>query len=202
MIKGTLAAHTIKGFDVSAYQPYTDFPRMKRDGHSFCFLKATEGITYFDKCFKIFWQRSKEAGLIRGAYHFFHPSSDPIKQAENFCMSVGPLASDDLPMVLDWETTDSVPSAQDRIRGLAFLNKVHSLSGKPPIIYGAPYFLHALGLSADFRQYPLWIAHYGVKSPLVPEPWTQFSFWQFSDSGIDYNLFNGSLEQLMKIAHG
>src|SRR3989304_316015 len=55
-----------------------------------------------------------------------------------------------------------------------------------------------------FKQYPLWIANYGVTKPLVPKPWTEWTFWQFTDKGdgsiygvesknIDLNYFNGDL---------
>lgn len=202
MIKGKVADHTVKGFDVSAYQPKTDFQKMKGQGYQFCFVKATEGVSYIDKTFKQFWIKAKDAGLVRGAYHFFHPKYDPIEQANSFCRIVGQLETNDLPLVMDWESTDGVIALQDRLNGWSFLNRVKTLTGKSPIIYGGPYFLEALNLSGEFASHPLWVAHYGVKAPLVPNPWTYFTFWQYSDDGVDYNIFNGSMEQLLKIAHG
>ena len=30
------------------------------------------------------WSGARNAGLLRGAYHFFHPGIDPVEQAEFF----------------------------------------------------------------------------------------------------------------------
>lgn len=202
MIKVSPGLNTVKGFDISSYQPNFDFKKAVAAGHQFCFLKATEGISVTDKTFVAHRGGAKAAGLLTGAYHYYHPSSDPIHQATHFANVVGPLAKDDLPCVMDWETSDSVPSAQDRTNGMVFIKKVRELTGKDPIIYGGPYFLNDLALTLEFKNYPLWVAHYGTSAPLVPFPWRVWSFWQYSDSDADYNLFNGKIEQLLKIAHG
>lgn len=194
-----VSAHgfTVPGFDVSHYQPNFDFQKARLEGNLFCFLKATEGSTYVDKSFTSHWKNAKSAGLLVGAYHFFHPQSDPIQQAKHFAQVVGPLSAEDLPCVLDWETTDNVPSAQDRLEAMAFLNEVKILTKKNPIIYTGPYFAEALKLGTDFKQFPLWVAHYGTKAPLVPDPWKIWSFWQYTDDqGIDKNIFNGSFDRL------
>jgi len=67
---------------------------------------------------------------------------------------------------------------------------------------------------AYFKQYPLWIANYGVDSPLVPAPWdkNEWTLWQITDNGdgalygvesknIDLNYFNGD-EASFKAAFG
>jgi hypothetical protein len=54
-----------------------------------------------------------------------------------------------------------------------------------------------------WKQYPLWIAAYGPAA-LIPAPWSEYKFWQFTDNGsgpdygvasgnIDLNSFNGTL---------
>jgi microcystin-dependent protein len=111
--------------------------------------------------------------------------------------------------VLDFEVTDGAPGHDDVVDGLTFLRAVKKLTGKNPIVYCGPYFFHALGNGVDmYKEYPLWVAHYGTKCPLVPAPWSAWSFHQFSDKGHvpgvsgdgeDANLFNGSLEQLKKM---
>jgi lysozyme len=194
------ASQTIKGFDVSHFQPHLDFASQKASGMQFCFLKATEGVSYVDASFKSHWAHAKAAGLLRGAYHFFHPRFEPKAQAVHFVNTVGQLEADDLPCVIDWETTDHMPTPVDVRNGLEFIHEVKRLTGKDPIVYGGPYFLHALCLPEELKEYPLWVAHYGTSAPLVPEPWQVWSFWQYSDAGIDFNLFNGSLDQLKKLA--
>ena len=54
---------------------------------SYVFIKATEGTSLKDKHFKKHWRKAKEAGVRRGAYHFFRSSTDPEKQAKHFIKS-------------------------------------------------------------------------------------------------------------------
>lgn len=199
MIKVPSHGETIKGFDVSHYQSNFDFQKARIDGNAFCFLKATEGVSYVDKAFHSHWAKAKSAGLLVGAYHFFHPKQDPEDQAEHFAKTVGSLSADDLPCVLDWETTDNVPSDTDRLRALAFLERIHTLTKKNPIIYMSPYFGQSISLTVEFSHYPLWIAHYGTSAPLIPLPWKYWTFWQYSEHETDHNLFNGGMEQLRRL---
>ncbi len=197
MIKVPAKGQTIHGFDVSHYQPHFDFQKARVDGNLFCFLKATEGTSYIDSSFHSHWKNAKAAGLLVGAYHFFRPTADAVAQANHFVQTVGALAADDLPCVLDWETTDNVPATKDLQRGFVFLEQVAVLTKKRPIVYTGPYFAQALHLTLDFAKYPLWVAHYGTSAPLVPSPWTDWTFWQYAeDHGLDKNLFNGDINHL------
>lgn len=194
---------TVGGFDVSHYQ--TDLSlhaKMKAHGSHFCIVKASEGAHNVDGLFHKHWQAAKAQGMITGAYSFFHPSQDPIAQAKLLESIIGKLGPGDLGPVIDWETTDGTASVKDREAGYAFLHEVEKATGKTPIVYGAPYFLNALALDAQrFQRFPLWVAHYGAKCPLVPSPWTNWTMWQYSGSGqVDLNLFNGSLDQLKALA--
>jgi lysozyme len=195
---------TIAGADVSSYQPQIDWVKLKAGGIHFVFIKASEGATVRDRCFEMHWQNAKAAGLIRGAYHFYHPSVDPLVQAKVFSDVIGTLDVGDLPPVMDWEVTDGVPSVGDLLNGKIFLDEVQKLTGRKPIIYSGPYFMQELGATVSLAQYPLWIAHYSEKCPLVPFPWPTWTFWQQSGGATvpgvigscDYDLFNGTLTDL------
>ena len=56
------------GIDVSAHQGTIDWVRAARDGITFAYVKTTEGRDFTDERFDENW---REAGLDRGAYHFF-----------------------------------------------------------------------------------------------------------------------------------
>jgi lysozyme len=192
----------VNGFDISSYQPVVDFKLYKANGNEFCFIKASENL-YKDPCFDAHWANSKAAGILRGAYHYYHPKDDALAQANYFSNVVGKLGAGDLPCVMDWETTDGFPSSVDRAGGALFLQTVAEKTGKTPIVYGSPYFLQDLLLDESFANYALWIAHYQTKCPLVPTPWKYWSFWQYTDGGasnMDLNKFNGPLSQLQKFA--
>lgn len=198
--------HTVKGIDISHWQPHVNFDEAVKNGVKFCMLKVTEGTHYVDPTWERRRQLCHNVGIIPGFYHFFRPASPAIKQAEFFCAKVGKLKAGEMPMILDWETTDGVPSAYDVASGLSFCDVVEQHTGRPPMIYGSPYFLEALRLAGgQVRRFPLWIAHYGTNSPLIPTAWDNWTFWQTSESYhlpgtgvVDANLFNGTEEDLRK----
>lgn len=187
---------TVKGVDVSKWQQPQDWQAFKANGVEFAFIKATEGTTIVDHMYTRHKVGARAAGLLIGAYHFFHPKYDPKAQAQLFASTVGAC---DLGFVMDWETTNGVPSAADQAAGHQFLQTVEGLTKRVPIIYTSPYFAQSLALDPAFAKYPLWVAHYGVKCPLVPQPWAKWTFWQYSDKGLDFNLFNGTGADLKKL---
>ena len=46
----------------------------------FVFMKATEGGDHADDTFPFNFDQAHRYGFIRGAYHFFSPKTDPLKQ--------------------------------------------------------------------------------------------------------------------------
>lgn len=194
MVKVCAGIETVKGIDVSRWQTNIDWKAQAKDGVRFMFAKATEGLNQVDSMFEKHIAGAKAQGILVGAYHFFHPSSSPEVQAQHFINVAGGVTKT---LVMDWETSDGMPAEADRTAGSRFLTALMNRSIiSMPIIYGSPYFLEALKLSGDMEGHHLWVAHYGTKCPLVPKPWTDWKFWQTSDQGIDYNLFNGSEAQL------
>lgn len=161
----------------------------------FAFMKATEGIGNTDPQFQRNWKRAKQAGMVRGAYHFFIGSKDGKMQAENFINTVD-LEKGDLPPVLDVEQANgnSTMNLQREIK--QWLETVENYYQVRPIIYtNVDFYNQRLG--HDFDKYPLWIAHYyQPQQPRIDRTW---SFWQHSDKGrvngifsrVDFNVFNG-----------
>ena len=98
---------------MSHWQGTINWTSVKNSGKAFAFCKATEGATYTDPTFASNWAAMKAAGLIRGAYHFGRPGSDPVVQANRFCDVVGP-RDGDLQMTLDLEATDGKTPSQVR----------------------------------------------------------------------------------------
>jgi lysozyme len=201
-------ATTTPGIDVSHYQGAVDWGKVKSAGMAFAFAKATEGTSVSDSMFAVNWPGIKNAGLVRGAYHFFHASKDATDQANYFLdavQSAGGFLPGDLPPVIDFENSSldglSNPAVQSGVS--AWLQAVASKTGVTPMIYTA----HSVGnqyLAGQFGSYPLWIANYGVVSPSLPQGWTNWQFWQYSQSGsvsgiagnVDMDYFNGTPDQL------
>lgn len=190
----------ISGIDVSSYQGQIDWKTMKQRGYDFTFIKATEGQSWVDKCFMANWVGAKLAGLATGAYHFFHPAQDVGNQVHQFLTTMGDLRDGDLPPVLDWEITNNIDPDKQKQAAMKWLTDVEKALGVVPIIYGSPSFFEDLGDLSAFSRFGLWIAHYGVASPIVPAPWKDYLFWQTNSiRGLDYDSFNGTEEELASI---
>jgi len=199
---------TVAGIDVSAWNPNINWPRIKMAGRDFVFIKATEGTSYVSGTFPGDWAEAKAAGILRGAYHYFRPGSDPVEQAQIFLETMGELGADDLPALFDWEEDDGISPAVQIARAKTWLLLVEQATGKIPIIYTGPSFWNSLGNPTDFIRHALFIANYQVNCPWTPAPWTTWTFWQHTDQGIvdgspgelDLDHFNGTLEELRRFA--
>ncbi|HEY0751079.1 MAG TPA: glycoside hydrolase family 25 protein [Chitinophagaceae bacterium] len=194
------SGYEIHGIDVSRYQDRISWEAVKEmevQGIKlgFAFIKATEGNGRVDPFFKRNWKRAKDAGVVRGAYHFFIPTKDGNAQAQNFVKQVK-LGPGDLPPVLDVEQTLGVSSENIRKEVLKCLDVWEEYYKVKPIIYTNADFYkrHLLGY---FDNYPLWVAHY--LQPHQPRISRDWSFWQHSETGrvngikgkVDFNVFNG-----------
>jgi lysozyme len=200
--------YTVHGIDVSRYQQTVSWPsvramRVNNIKIDFAFIKATEGTVRDDPYFTRNWKKCKEAGIVRGAYHFFLPNKDGRAQAENFIGTVD-IEPGDLPPVLDVEHTYGVPTALLQKRVKEWLSVVHNHYGIRPILYTNVDF-YTQYLKDEFDTYPLWVAHYlRHDGPRIYRDW---HFWQHSEKGqvngiaskVDFNVFNGSMEQLNKL---
>ncbi|MCZ0900760.1 GH25 family lysozyme, partial [Microcoleus sp. HI-ES] len=130
---------SIRGIDVSDYQPNVNWPAVARDGIAFAFVKSTEGATFVAQTFARNWAAMKAAGIQRGAYHFFQPASSIQGQIDLFLKTVK-LEAGDLPPVLDVETTGGLSADQLCDRAAIWLEAVEKATLMRPIIYTYPGF--------------------------------------------------------------
>ena len=196
--------YKVHGIDVSHHQGTIDWDAVKATEKGeypirFAFMKATEGGDYKDRRFDENFSQAKEAGLIRGAYHFYNPNTDPIRQADFFISQVK-LKRGDLAPVLDIERKPK-DVAQMQADLKLFLQRLEQHYGVKPIIYTSYKYKKRYLNDPEFDAYPLWIAHYYVDLLAYEGTW---QFWQHTDYGVvpgiesnvDLNVFNGSLEEL------
>lgn len=200
--------YSIHGIDVSKYQHLISWDgvkkmKVKEIQLGFAFIKATEGTGYTDPQFRRNWKKSKDAGIVRGAYHFFTPSRDGKAQAANFISEVK-LEEGDFPPVLDVEQLNSTPVAQLKKETKEWLEIVEAHYGIKPIIYTNVDFYNRY-LGQEFDEYPLWVAHY--YQPVQPRIRRGWVLWQHSDRGrvngivspVDFNVFNGDSAEFRQL---
>lgn len=203
-----LAQYNMHGIDVSKYQGDIDWETLATTPFDnkqmrFSFIKATEGLDITDEQFKDNWKNAKEAGLTRGAYHFFIAGISGKLQALHFIQKVF-LEKSDLPPVIDIEETYDINSDTLRYQLQECLTIIEEHYKIKPIIYTSVHF-HQQYLKSFFVNYPLWIAHYTSNSkPNINVPWL---FWQHTNTGmisgidknVDFNVFNGDSLAFAKI---
>jgi lysozyme len=204
------------GFDISLWQDSNSTPQMvdflkaKAAGIRFAFIKAAQG-NWLDQDFVLNWASSKKAGLLRGAYHFLDWRYPLIEQARFFS---GVLRTDpgELPPVLDFESRVNVPDRATASQAAkSFVLIVEQELKRRPILYTSPgYWMEFGSVDPFWRNYPLWIAHYTTAdAPIVPAPWKEYAFWQYTSHGdgpaygveslnVDLNWYNGTLAELQK----
>jgi lysozyme len=204
---------TTDGIDVSIYQGTIDWSAVHTAGMQFAFIRVSDGVQSPDSMFVRNFQHSHAAGMLRGAYQYFRPGDNPLLQANLLLDSIaqaGGAAADDLPAVLDIETTDGV-SAQAIARNMTtWLARIEQVTGRRAVVYTAPDVWPILADSPAFGDFPLWVAHYGVPCPRMPLGWTDWRFWQYSSTGhiagvpamVDLDHFNGTRDELIGFANG
>ena len=194
----------IHGIDLSHYQGKINWNQLDNVqqgpfGIRFIFMKASEGGDLEDSTFRSNFDSARAHDFIRGAYHFFNPKSDPIKQADFFIANAD-LDSLDLPPVLDIEKKgDDLQKFRNDVR--IWLQRIEEHYRVKPIIYASYKFKLKYLNDSVFNSYPYWIAHYYVDSVQYQGQW---KFWQHTDVGtlpgiqekVDLNVFNGSLHDL------
>jgi lysozyme len=197
----------VSGIDVSKWQGTIDWPRVKDDGVSFAFVKATEGVGYVDPKFSTNITNAHAAGVAVGAYHFATPYTsgvnDAVAEADDFVDATEAfLVPGYLRPVLDLEQNLTLGKTTLSNWVHAWMNRVEERSGVEPLIYCSSYTTRTY-LDPSVSQYDLWVAQwtYDVNSTPSTGIWNDWAFWQWSDSSavagisgaVDADVCRGSL---------
>jgi lysozyme len=202
---------TVTGIDISKWNGNWNAVQAKSAGAAYVFMKSSQA-TFTDILFTVNWQKAKDAGLLRGAYHYLDYTKPARDQANYFADLIG-ADPGELPPVVDYEqnrTDNSVSTARSYLKD--FLEQMR-LRGNRCILYTGASFWKTYGENASYwANYPLWLAQYTTAAaPTVPEPWMRWTFWQYSSKGdgkaygsesfnVDMNRFDGTYEDLLSFA--
>jgi uncharacterized protein with LGFP repeats/GH25 family lysozyme M1 (1,4-beta-N-acetylmuramidase) len=208
----------IQGMDVSGWQTSVDWESQFNQGARFAYVKATESTTYANDEFSSQYTGSRNAGMIRGAYHFATPStSSGAEQARYFVAQGGGWSADGmtLPPLLDIEynpynTLGNLcynMSASQMVSWIRdFSNTMVTLTGRKPAIYTTTdWWKTCTANNGGFSDHPLHLASYATAPGALPNGWSTYSIWQYSSTGPyagDSNVWNGSYAQLKAFAYG
>jgi lysozyme len=146
------------GIDVSHHQGKIDWPLVAADGIGFAYIKATEGGDFLDRRFEENWDGAGDAGLRRGAYHFFTLCTPGAEQARHF-LSVLPEHPAALPPAVDLELSGNCadrPARADLLRELeTFLRRIEETRATDVTLYVGDDFEERYRVRAELDR-PLW----------------------------------------------
>lgn len=170
------------GIDVSHHQGKIDWAKVAKDKKKieFVYVKASEGATGKDKCYKYNMERARKNGLKVGAYHYFRMTSSAHNQFKNFKSQLDICDFEMVPMV-DVETSDGKPvrELQDSLAVLiALIKKEYGVS---PMIYGTNRSYNTY-CAPRFNNLYLYIGRYGKFAPKIKGT-GNYTIWQYSETG-------------------
>lgn len=211
-----------RGIDLSHWNGTVRWERVLEKGIAFSYFKASQGASFKDGRYSPYMVATagltvemadgKRVPFLRGPYHFFTPLVDAGVQLSNMVQAVQGAASlPELPWALDVEQRVDTPLYAVRV--LEMLRGMRQVSGRMPVLYTSPAvyntYLKGMGIPwSDFCY--LWIAHWDVSLPTVPDAWEKWTIWQtgkgkgadygIQSSEVDLNVFRGSHQALLEWA--
>lgn len=192
-----LEASAVKGGpDVSSVQGDVDWAAVKTAGYDLVFPKVSDGDLVDSTFSPGRIAAIKAAGLSYAPYYFARVASAGNNErgaraecamAVYFATKQGWGKKGDLPLVYDFEDLNLQTAAKAADHLITWVRAYSGLMGHYPIIYTAPAWFSQInaaltdGQRAVLRSCPLWVAHWNVSAPAVPAPWTDWTFWQYTN---------------------
>ncbi len=186
------------GPDVSYWQGTgINWREAAEGGVTFAYLRTSYRVKT-DSTYPRNHEETGKHGILRGGYHYLYPEQPAEDQARVFAAT---LLDSELPPMLDVEQA-GLNEAFVR----AFLDEFENQTGVKAGIYTSASKWHELiGTGANWAaQHPLWVAYWRDEpAPALPQPWTQWEFWQFTNQGqidgysarVDMNRFDGTVAE-------
>lgn len=183
------------GVDVSEHQLEVDWDSVAEAGATFAFVRignrgATKGTLGVDEYFMRNVTGAMAAGIPVSAYFFSQSINefeareeaafalDQVHQAEAQGVSFNMIAYDHEVVDISGARANNLSPEQFAANARAFCEAVEE-AGYAPMIYGNQQDLLRLTV-AERRQYPLWLAEYGIDEPTVD---FNFAIWQYTNEG-------------------
>ena len=220
-----LAQAVPDGLDASEHNGDIDWPSTKA---GFAFVRSADG-DYNDKLYTAARVTAlRAAGVPFGPYQYARVAASSNSQrtptteaamAYYFAARQGWGKPGDLPLTYDVEqdpgestTFQGQDPAKAAVHVVGFVKAYRGLAGHYPIVYTNPATWKLLSpqfASTDqavMAKCPLWVAHWNVASPSVPDTWASvgWAFWQYTSTGtvagitgsVDRDKFSGSKTDL------
>lgn len=173
-----------EGIDVSAYQGYIDYERVRNAGIEVVYIKSSEGTTLEDPYFRTNYDNAKANGLKVGFYHFIRARNEEEARNEaEFFARVISGTNPDCRLAMDFEVFGDLSIEEINRISFAFLQRIQEITQKECVIYSDAYNARNTFSRELAQNYPLWIAEYGVETPIDNGKWEYWVGFQYTDAG-------------------
>ncbi|MBQ2774881.1 MAG: LysM peptidoglycan-binding domain-containing protein [Clostridia bacterium] len=173
-----------EGMDVSEFQGDIDFERAASDGIRAVYIRVGVGSSYVDPYFHENYEKAKDAGLYVGFYHYVTARSvEEGRQQAEFFASLVTGREPDMRLAMDFESFGSLNAEEVNEISREYLRTLTSTTGKDAVVYSDTSNAINVFDEALAREYPLWVAEYGVEEPADNGKWDSWVGFQFADVG-------------------
>ena len=176
------------GIDVSNWQGYIDYKKVKESGIDIVYIKASEGTAFRDPYFEYNYENAKANGLKVGFYHFLTATNiEQAKKQAQFFSSVISGKIPDCKLAMDFEQfNEGISNEEINQISETFLQTLKELTKKEVIIYSNLYDSQRVFNYELAQRYPLWLAYYGDYNNLegVNSNWSVWEGVQYTSRGI------------------
>lgn len=176
-----------EGIDVSNWQGYIDYQKVKQSGIEVVYIKASQGSNLKDAYFDINYKNAKNNGLKVGFYHFLTAKNTQEAEKEaQFFASVISNKTPECKLVLDYEIFGGVSVTEINNIATVFLETTKRLTNKEVIIYSDLYNAKTVFSRELADKYPLWVADYTSNENIEKQQtnWKNWTGWQYTDRGV------------------
>lgn len=205
----------LKGLDVFHLDTEVQWDLVAKADNAFAFVRGAYGDA-MDSLVVSHVTAARAAGLKAGVYHFFRARMDPDQQLGALLRALDAVNTGpgDLPPAIDIEDNPNFDGDWNAADNPAYvlgvrhwIDRVTARIGKAPVIYTRAGFWDALPATTGLNSCPLWVASYRDTAPTLPAGWSDFTFWQYSQTGrlpgidrdVDQSYFNGDATELKNI---
>lgn len=171
------------GIDVSRYQGDINFNEVAESGVEVVYIRSSASRDYIDPYFRQNYERAKAAGLKIGFYHAMSArnETEAAQEARFFVQTISG-TQPDCRLAMDYGAAANISYAARNSIARVFLEEVRRLSGKEVVIYSSAFTARAVWDESIARDFPIWVADYGVDEPENGR-WDVWVGFQYSDTG-------------------
>jgi lysozyme len=190
--------------DISHWQNFPDFEKVRAAGVVACIMKATEGTSYIDPNRAQNYINATKVGIACCTYHWLKPGNAK-EQIQFYLDTIDPVPGER--MVIDYEEDGcTLDDLHEAVRAL--LDDPRKLQ---VTVYSGHLLKEQLGDTRDdflAKHTDLWLAQYTSGTPTWPDgTYKKWTLWQYSEEGqvdgidgseVDLNRFDGSDAELVR----